>query len=55
MEKWLQKLEVMATAVAFAEAGEWTYAEKQLEKQDGNSSVVPGNWKMPERRIRLRV
>ncbi|MBU2646316.1 hypothetical protein KKI24_16535 [bacterium] len=33
MNKWLQKLEAMSMAVAFAEAGEWNTAEEIMDKQ----------------------
>lgn len=55
MKKWLRKLEVMAMAVAFAEAGEWAYAEKIMEREQKKPSVKPKLNKKPDNRQRMRV
>ncbi len=55
MKKWLNKLEAMSMAVAFAEAGEWSFAKEIMEKQEKKSSITVKPHKMQDKRPRMRV
>ena len=53
MRTWLQKLERMAAAAAFAEEGEWQMARDILQESE-RRSVVREAEKKNRRKIRLR-
>ena len=56
MLRWLKKLEVMAMAVAFAEAGEWETAERMLEEKSSKpKKQKPISKKKQNRRPRLHA
>ncbi|MGC8604312.1 MAG: hypothetical protein ACP5VS_11570 [Desulfomonilaceae bacterium] len=53
MRKWLQKIEKMAAAVAFAEEGEWRMATSILQESDDKRSAREID-KKSQRKTRLR-
>lgn len=56
MKKWLAKLETMAMAVAFAEAGEWDYAQEIMEKEKRKKLFMDQKArKNMDKRPRMRV
>jgi len=55
MKKWLERLEAMAMAVAFAEAGEWAYAEKIMDRKTRQPVKLVRSNRTPDRRPRMRV
>jgi len=56
MKKWIQKMEAMAMAVAFAEAGEWSTAQEIMEKQERKQMPEKrAPRKTPDKRPRMRT
>jgi len=57
MTKWLEKFQMLAMAVAFAEAGEWNTAQQIMEqdRQKKRAAERPNSRPGTDKRPRLRA